>query len=129
MTRLAWLATIAIAAALGASRGYAQEPPPLPERETPRPVDAHYQPAALTQAARTYMSAGDLGTAAILLRRAELLAPRDPRVAHGLRELEARRAGTFVSAEPLPPERVPVPQHAPAVGPIPPEPPPPWPIR
>jgi hypothetical protein len=129
MTRLAWLAVVAIAAGASASRGYAQEPPPLPERETPRPVDDHYQPAALAQAARAYMSAGDLGTAAILLRRAELLAPRDPRVAHGLRELASRRAGTFVSPEPLPPERVPAPQHTPASGPIPPEPPPPWPLR
>ena len=87
----------------------------------------HYNPDALNEAAREQMRAGDFATARILLRRAAHLAPHDARIAHSLRELEARRTGAPIPA--APPETAIPPPPAPAQARVPDEPPPPWPAR
>jgi hypothetical protein len=73
--------------------------------EPPQAVD-RYAPAALRERARESEARGEAGTAAILRARAELLAPGKAKAAQDAKEPGARAAEA-----------------------IPPEPPPPWPLR
>jgi hypothetical protein len=63
-----------------------------PGRAVPPPVFEHLNPIALNEYAAASVSAGDIGTAWILLERAALLAPHDQRIATNLAVVRAWRA-------------------------------------
>jgi hypothetical protein len=89
----------------------------------------HYDPAALVAQARIAIAEGDLPTACVLLSRAGKLAPHDARVSLAWGDYEAAQNG-MPAREPaqVQPASAPVAIAKPA-GPIPPEPPKPWPAR
>ena len=60
-------------------------------RTVPAPAIEHLNPIALNEYAAASVSAGDIGTAWILLERAALLAPHDQRIATNLAVVRAWR--------------------------------------
>ena len=58
----------------------------------------HYDPVVLNEHALDRISKGEVGTAAILLERAVLLAPHDTRIRRNLETLRATQAGVRLGA-------------------------------
>lgn len=93
---------------------------------------AHYDPVALHNSALDALRGGDTRTASILVERAALLAPRDPRIQRTLRDIRAVREGRPSEEGPSPRIEDPAPaaKAAPEARPqVAPEPPPAWPHR
>ena len=86
----------------------------------------HYDPVVLNEHALDKIGKGEVGTAAILLERAVLLAPHDTRIRRNLETLRATQAGVRlgspgISEAPPPPAPLPM-QPEPATAPVPPVP-------